>query len=147
MRKNLKNFSLTIFIPLLYLAGPAIIFYTQAQFSLSPIVQVPGLILAFLGLILWFGGYFSLGLSSFSILPTPKTLKKEGLYRAFSHPIYFGIFFTFLGLSLATGSKLGLVYTFFLILPLNITRAKLEEKKLRERFGKAYNDYKEKTIL
>lgn len=147
MRKNLKNLLLTLLIPLLYLAGPVIIFYTQAQFSPSPVVQVLGLILAFLGLILWFGGYFSLGLSSFSILPTPKTLKKKGLYQIFSHPIYFGIFFTFWGLSLATGSKLGLIYTLFLILPLNITRAKLEEKKLRKRFGKAYKDYKKKTIL
>lgn len=147
MRKNLKNFLLTLFVPLLYLAGPAIIFYTQAQFSPSLIVQTVALILAFFGLILWFGGYLSLGLSSFSVLPAPKTFKKGGLYKIFSHPIYLGILLTFLGLSLATGSKLGLIYTFFLILPLNITRARLEEKKLVERYGKAYKNYKEKTIF
>lgn len=147
MKKNLKDFWLTLFIPLLYLAGPAIIFYTQAQFSPSLIIQVLGLILTFFGLFSWFGGYLSLGLSSFSVLPTPKTLKRRGLYKIFSHPIYLGIFLTFWGLSLATGSKLGLIYALFLILPLNITRAKLEEKKLTERFGKAYKDYKEKTIL
>lgn len=147
MKKNLKDFLLTLFIPLLYLAGPAIIFYTQAQFYPSLAIQVLALILAFLGLILWFGGYLSLSFSSFSVLPTPKTLKKRGLYKIFSHPIYLGIFLTFWGLSLAAGSKFGLAYTFFLILPLNITRAKLEEKKLAEKFGKAYKDYKEKTIL
>lgn len=147
MRKTLKDFLLTLFIPLLYLAGPAIIFYSQAQFSSSSAIQVLTLILAFFGLILWFGGYLSLGLSSFSVLPPPKSLKKRGLYKKFSHPIYLGIFLTFLGLSLATGSKLGLIYAFFLILPLNIARARLEEKKLIEQFGKTYKDYKEKTIL
>lgn len=147
MRKNLISLFLTLLIPLLYLAGVAIIFYTQAQFSPSLVVQILALILAFLGLILWFGGYLSLGLSSFSVLPSPKTLKKESLYKIFSHPIYLGIFITFCGLSLATGSKLGLIYTFVFILPLNIARAKLEEKKLTERFGRAYKNYKERTVL
>jgi protein-S-isoprenylcysteine O-methyltransferase len=147
MRKSLPDFLLTFLIPLLYLAGPVIISSKKALFSPSLACQLSGLFLAVLGLVFWFGGYFSLGLANFSVLPPPKTFQKRGLYAISAHPVYLGIFLTYFGLSLATGSKLGLSYTFGLILPLNLIRAQLEEKELRKQFGQAYQEYKKKTFL
>ncbi len=145
--KNLKNFFLTFLIPLFYLAGPIIIYLNQSQFLPGLELQLLGLLLTFPGLVFWFGGYFSLGLANFSVLPSPKTFQKRGLYRLVSHPIYLGINLTFLGLSLATGSKTGLIYTLLLILPLNLARAKIEEKSLHQKFGKAYQEYQKKTLI
>jgi protein-S-isoprenylcysteine O-methyltransferase Ste14 len=145
--RNLKNFLFTFLIPLFYLAGPIIIYLNQSQFLPGLGLQLLGLLLAFSGLLFWFGGYFSLGLANFSVLPSPRSFQKKGLYRLVSHPIYLGISLTFLGLSLTTGSKTGLIYALLLVLPLNLARAKIEEKKLHQKFGKAYQEYQKKTLI
>lgn len=145
MRKCLKDFFFTFSIPLFYLSGPGLIYLTQARVGLFS--QLLGLSITTIGLVFWFGGYFSLGFANFSVLPSVKALKTKGFYQITAHPIYLGIFLTFLGLSLATGSTLGLVYTFFAVLPLNLYRARLEERKLKNRFGKTFQKYKKSKLF
>jgi protein-S-isoprenylcysteine O-methyltransferase Ste14 len=52
---------------------------------------------------------------------------------------------TLLGLFLAVGSTAGMIYLFVVVLPLNILRSRLEEKALLQKFGDAYNTYRQQT--
>ena len=69
----------------------------------------------------------------------------KGIYRFIRHPIYVGIVFTHFGLFFACGSTFGIVYTFVLIIPLNVIRAQLEEKALFSKFGEHYRAYHNST--
>ena len=100
-------------------------------------LAVFGLILMILGLILWFWGYISLG-SSFALFIKADHLVKSGAYRFFKHPIYIGMFLTFLGISIAKGTISGLIFTIAATLPLNYIRARNEEKALKAKFKKEY---------
>ncbi len=96
------------------------------------------------GLGLWVWGFLSLG-KSFAVLPKAKELKTKGAYKFFRHPIYIGIALSCLGISLGMGSLPGILFTFLIIIPLNIFRAKKEEKELEKKFGKDYLEYKSKV--
>ena len=61
------------------------------------------------------------------------------------HPIYVGIAFTHFGLFSACGSIFGIIYTFILIIPLNVIRAQLEEKAMFAKFGDCYRIYHDST--
>jgi protein-S-isoprenylcysteine O-methyltransferase Ste14 len=148
MLKNLKEFFLTIFIPLFYLLAILIILKTKSTLGFGLIyLAILGAITAFIGLFLWGSGFLSLGSKAFSVLPKAKILKTGGIYKYFRHPIYLGIILTCFGLSLSLGSKIGLVYTIFIILPLNIVRALREEKILTAKFGQDYLEYRKRTLL
>ncbi|MBI4999557.1 DUF1295 domain-containing protein [Candidatus Gottesmanbacteria bacterium] len=120
----IKNGLLTFFIPLLYLLAVLIIYATGTNLGFGLPWAVVGLILTFIGLILWIFGFINLGKRAFSVLPKAKVLKTTGIYKYFRHPIYLGITLTCLGLSLSLGSKAGLFYTILIIIPLNIIRAR-----------------------
>lgn len=148
MLKNLREFFLTLFIPLLYFLTILIILKTSTIIGFGIIsLGILGLIITFIGLFLWGSGFIALGPASFSVLPKAKILKTSGIYKYFRHPVYLGITLTCLGLSLSLGSKVGLVYTIFIILPLNIVRALREEKILTAKFGQKYLAYKKKTLF
>lgn len=76
--------------------------------------------------------------SSFSVLAKAKKLKTGGAYKFFRHPIYLGINLTCLGIAMGLGSWLGLVYAILIVIPLNLIRAKKEEKTLSQKFGRKY---------
>lgn len=139
------EFYLTITIPLIYLLGLIII--SPSIFAVPyTLYSLIGLIFTILGLVLWIWSYLSLGLS-LTVLPKAQKLVTTGPYKYFSHPIYLAIILTFFGLSLASGSVPGLLYTIVIIIPLNIIRAKKEEKTLLKKFGKEYEAYKKKALL
>ncbi|MBI5465139.1 isoprenylcysteine carboxylmethyltransferase family protein [Candidatus Gottesmanbacteria bacterium] len=139
----IKNAILTILIPFLYLLAILIISTTATILGFGMIfLSILGVVLAFIGLFLWVLGFLNLGRQAFSVLPKAKILKTGGIYKYFRHPIYLGITLTCLGLSLSLGSKAGLFYTILIIIPLNIIRARKEEKILTERFGQEYLEYK-----
>ena len=48
---------------------------------------------------------------------------------------------TLFGLFLAVGSRYGMIYFFVVVVPLNIVRARFEEKALRCKFGEQYDAY------
>jgi protein-S-isoprenylcysteine O-methyltransferase Ste14 len=74
-------------------------------------------------------------------------LVTKGVYRIFRHPVYVGIVLTLMGLFVACGSVLCLVYVLVVVIPLNIFRARAEEKVLLEQLGPAYQQYRDSTLL
>jgi protein-S-isoprenylcysteine O-methyltransferase Ste14 len=67
-----------------------------------------------------------------------------GLYSKLRHPIYLFGESAFVGLFIAWGKLIGLVY-FFLATPLPILRARKEETVLEQAFGEEYAHYKAST--
>lgn len=96
-----------------------------------------GLGLFVIGFIFWLGGMLSLG-KNFRLFPEPRKLVTKGLYKITKHPIYVGITLTFSGLAIAKGAILALFFTLMVTTPLNIYRAKKEERELKEKFGVEY---------
>ena len=134
----------TFLVPILFLFSLLLSNQTQTIPGFGNfLLGVFGCLGAFLGLILWGWGFISLG-SSFSVLPKAKKLKTKGAYQFFRHPIYLGIDLSCLGIAIGLGSWPGLLFTLFVIVPLNFFRAKREEKKLEKQFREEYLLYKSK---
>lgn len=127
--KLVLSFVLTVFIPLLYLLNIEIAITFPRSFNAPLSLIFVGLILAFLGSIIWILSYINLG-HSFGVLPKKQKRVKKGLYKYFNHPMYMGIYLTFLGLSIANSSWQGLVFLNIITLPLLFVRAYFEEKSL-----------------
>ena len=92
------------------------------------------------GLALWIIGMANLG-KGLKVLPGADSIVARGIYRFIRHPIYLGIILTHFGLFFACGSTFGMIYLFIITIPLNIIRAKLEEKALFAKFGDRYRAY------
>lgn len=127
--KLVLSFVLTIFIPLLYILNIEIAIKTPKTFNAPIELSFLGIILAFLGIIIWAISYINLG-NSFGVLPKKQKKVKRGLYKYTNHPMYVGIYTTFLGLSIADSSWQSLVFLNLVILPLLFVRANMEEKSL-----------------
>jgi protein-S-isoprenylcysteine O-methyltransferase Ste14 len=142
------NLLLTLFIPLLYFLPVAIVLHTQTiiGFGSVPLVLL-GILIAYTGIFFWFTGFIKLGWKNLTVLPKARSLIKTGVYKYFRHPIYLGTTLTFTGLSLCLGSWPGLFYTILVIIPLNILRARNEEKLLIKEFRGKYIKYQKKTLL
>ena len=84
---------------------------------------------------------------SLAVLPGTDRLVTRGVYRYMRHPIYVGIVLTLSGLFLACGSTICLVYVFTVVIPLNIFRARAEEKVLRQQLGNSYQQYCANTFF
>jgi len=142
--KNLSSnqrFFLNILVPSLYTL-PLILAYLGPKnfgFGYEKLVYL-GLFLAAAGLAIWILAMLTLG-SSLAVLPGTSRLVTRGVYRYFRHPIYIGIVLTLTGLFLACGSLVCLVYVITIVVPLNIFRARSEEKFLREQLGDVYQKY------
>jgi protein-S-isoprenylcysteine O-methyltransferase Ste14 len=119
----------TILIPSLYLINIFIAFNNSYSFKPTFSLVLLGILIGFLGLILWVLSYINLG-KSFGILPQKQKKVKKGVYKYLDHPMYIAIWLTFLGLSLANASWESLVFLNVFITPLLFIRAYFEEKKL-----------------
>ena len=148
--KNLnsnKRFLLNVLVPSLYML-PLILAYMGPKnfgFGYGKLVYL-GLTIGVVGLILWILAMLTLG-SSLAVLPGTARLVTSGVYSYFRHPIYIGIILTLSGLFLACGSKICLIYVITIVVPLNIFRARSEEKFLREQLGDAYQKYRAITYF
>ena len=142
--KNLSSnqrFLLNILVPSLY-ALPLIFAYLGPKnfgFGYEGLVYL-GFGTGATGLTVWISAMLTLG-SSLAVLPGTDYLVTRGIYRYFRHPIYIGITLTLSGLFLACGSSFCLVYVIIIVVPLNIFRARSEEKFLREQLGDVYQKY------
>lgn len=127
--KLVLSFIGTVTVPLLYLLNIEIAVKTPGIVS-EPIGLIYiGILLAILGVIIWILSYINLG-NSFGVLPKKQKRVTRGLYKYTKHPMYLGIYLTFIGLSLANSSYPGLVFLNLVILPLLFIRAHFEEKSL-----------------
>ena len=138
---------LNILIPSMYFIPVAAAFILPKNFGFGYPQLVPAaLSVGLAGLAVWIFGMINLG-KSLSVLPGADRLVVRGIYKYFRHPIYIGIVFTILGLTVASGSAFGLASLIAVVIPLNIVRARFEEKALLRKFGKDYEAYKAKTLF
>ena len=144
MFKLIFQFFTILLIPLVYFLGIFIISYPPFIHWLP--INITGLIISFIGLILWATSYIYLR-GSLSVLPKAKQLVTTGPYKYFSHPVYLGINLALFGLSLGSGSIPGVLYTILIVIPLNFLRAKTEEKELSKKFGQEYKEYKKRVLF
>ncbi|MFQ5443600.1 MAG: methyltransferase family protein [Nitrospinales bacterium] len=145
---SLRKLILDISIPSLYLIPLLAVYFSHPDpktfgFHSDPVVYA-GLGLGMAGLIIWILSMWNLG-GSLAVLPGADRLVTRGLYKHIRHPIYLGITLTLFGLMLAVGSLWGILYVLFIVIPVNIVRARLEDKKLLAQFGETYKAYCEKT--
>ncbi len=106
-------------------------------------MEITGAVLALVGLTLLTVARLQLG-DSFSVRPQARHLVTTGLYSRIRNPIYlFGV----IGLSgLALYFERPVLLLLLLVLvPLQIRRAKAEERVLTEKFGDEYVRYKAQT--
>ncbi len=82
--------------------------------------------------------------SAFSVRPKAEILVTTGLYAKIRNPIYLFGSLTLAGLALMVGMP-WLLLAFLVVGPMQIYRSRLEERVLAERFGSAYQSYKQKT--
>lgn len=121
----------TFLIPLLYLLNILIAFKTSGSFPTNISLIILGILIGALGLLIWIISYINLG-KSFGVLPQKQKRIKRGIYKYFNHPMYIGIYLSFLGLSIAYASWPGLLFLDIIIAPLLFIRAVLEDKKLTD---------------
>lgn len=72
-------------------------------------------------------------------------LIQEGPYAHSRHPQYLSFTVMILGFDLMFRSILGVVFTFVLSIPSVVYRARVEDRLLRERFGKEWEEYAKKV--
>ena len=148
--KNLSSnqrFLLNILVPSLYLL-PLLFAYLGPKnfgFGYDELVYM-GLAIGAVGVALWVLSMLNLG-PSLAVLPGADRLVTRGVYRYMRHPIYVGIVLTLTGLFLACGSGICLLYVFIVVIPLNIFRARAEEKALYQQLGNAYQQYRANTFF
>ena len=81
---------------------------------------------------------------SFSVTPQAHQLVTRGLYSKIRHPIY--VFAQFLILGMILCIKMYILFIVWAVLIfIQVSRAKSEEKILEEKFGDAYREYKRNT--
>ena len=148
--KNLSSnqqFVLNIVVPLAYLFPLVLAYLGPKDFGFGfPGLVYAGLSIGAVGVLLWAAAMWTLG-SSLAVLPGTAHLVTKGVYRVFRHPVYIGIVLTLTGLFVACGSVPCLVYVLVVVIPLNIFRARAEEKVLLEQLGPAYQKYRDSTLF
>jgi protein-S-isoprenylcysteine O-methyltransferase Ste14 len=127
--KLLLSFVLTIIIPLLYVMNIFLAYFIKNTYVGHAYLILLGILFSFVGLLFWFISFINLR-KNFEVLPKRQKPITKGLYRYFKHPMYIGIWLTFLGLSLANQSLPSLLFLFIILTPILIVRARIEEKKL-----------------
>lgn len=114
-----------------------------------PVTDEPGMtadVLILLALVLMVWSVLTLGRAMFAA--TPEThLITHGLYRYSRHPFYLALILGFLGLALMANNWLALAAALLIVLPVQILRAKREEKELEARFGEEWTFYKSRTAF
>jgi protein-S-isoprenylcysteine O-methyltransferase Ste14 len=82
--------------------------------------------------------------SSFSVRPQAKALVTRGLYSKIRHPMYVFLDIMLAGLILVSGVPWLLLFLAALA-AVHILQARREDRVLREQFGQAYSDYRNRT--
>lgn len=106
-------------------------------------VQYFSLLIYLCGLTLWYLGLFHIG-KNFHGFSEPKGLVTSGIYSKVQHPIYIGTILSFIGLSIFTQYPL-IIFVTIVLIPFQIIRSRIEQKKLEQKYGKKYLNYKKQT--
>ena len=93
--------------------------------------------------VVWFVARWQLG-EAFSVMPQARQLVTRGLYSKIRHPIYVFGTLAFLFVVLVLQGWSGLIIWVVVIL-VQVTRVRREERVLAETFGAEYTAYRNKT--
>jgi len=77
--------------------------------------------------------------------PRLNSLLTEGPYGVCRHPQYLSFIIMILGFDLLFGSLMGIILTLALSIPSVVYRARVEDRLLRKKFGKEWEEYAEKV--
>ena len=129
---------------------------------LAPVPPLAGIAVVFarppwtpfriLGLVLFIGAFALLTVArwqlgnSFSITPQARALVTRGIYSKVRHPVYVFGALTLCGIALYMPLP-WLFLALILVVPLQIMRARAEEKILIAKFGDSYMKYKKSTWI
>jgi protein-S-isoprenylcysteine O-methyltransferase Ste14 len=147
----------TVFLPVI---GFTLLFFPQVRqyvpgysqetlAMLKGITPIYGFYMNLLGSALGFvGAAFSIWAishlkRSFGLRPAVRTLVTGGPYRRIRHPLYVGEIIHIFGIAILSGTPVGL-YIFFVAVPLQVVRAKMEERKFLRTLPE-YAAYKART--
>jgi len=119
--------------------------YILKYFNKEIFIQNIGLILSLFFVALWVLARINLG-AAFTVRPEATRLVTTGLYSKIKHPIYLFSTLSYLSLLLIYHSKF-LYFIGGLIVAIQIYRALIENKKLKEAFSVEYNKYEQKTLI
>jgi len=111
-------------------------------FTWSPL-QIAGAAIGIPALLLWAVAHQELG-KSFTARAEARELVTHGLYSKIRNPIYVFGALLIAGIILFSQKPIFLLI-FALLIPMQLIRAKKEEKVLQEKFGEKYIEYKRKT--
>ncbi len=130
-------------LPWMDLAACVAIVGFALRFGAHSAVWYTGLLLTAIAMPLWVVARVQLG-SSFSVKPEARSLVTRGLYSRFRHPVYlFGsvaYFGAFLALQIWPILALWLILT-----PIEVIRARREDRVLAQAFGPEYEAYRTRT--
>ena len=107
-----------------------------------------GILIATVGTVVRRRAVVSLGDAFISdVRPRPEVvkLKTSGVYARVRHPSELGLLLASLGAGFATGAAPSLAVSLAVLLPLSYMRVRIEERNLRDEFGKTYVDYEKRT--
>lgn len=113
------------------------------------LLQLIGLLASIGGLVVSIRARVELGesYSADSRVWMEQQLVTDGLYGLVRHPIYLGSVAVWLGIGLGIASWTTLALVPALLIPAAIWRSHLEERLLRERFGRQYAGYRSKVPM
>jgi protein-S-isoprenylcysteine O-methyltransferase Ste14 len=106
-------------------------------------LRLMGLALAIVGLVLVTVARMQLG-QAFSLTPQARVLVTRGIYSKVRHPVYIFSAVALAGLAIYAGAP-RLLPLLIILLPLQMARARAEERVLEAKFGDAYRAYKRQT--
>ncbi len=125
--------------PLLALAGIIVIFARLPWTSL----RIAGLAIAIIFTALLTIARVQLG-NAFSVTPQARMLVTHGIYSKIRHPVYVFSALAIAGLVLYV-DRPELLLLVILLIPMQVVRARAEERVLTQKFGEKYLAYKRST--
>jgi protein-S-isoprenylcysteine O-methyltransferase Ste14 len=130
-------------VTLVFLAVAAVVFGRQAATRPWTLWQIAGLSIATPSLLLLVLARIQLG-RAFSIRAKASTLVTTGLYSRIRNPIYVFGGLVIAGIIIFTGRPI-LLLILFVLIPVQILRARSESRVLEQKFGAEYAEYKRRT--
>jgi protein-S-isoprenylcysteine O-methyltransferase Ste14 len=133
-----------LLLPLIYLFTPWLNF---ADYQLPAFSQWCGAVLMILALLLFWRAHADLGLNFSQSLEIRRehTLVTQGVYRSIRHPMYASIWLWCLAQGLLLENWLAGWYALVAFALLYFVRTPREEAMMRERFGRDYDAYIQRT--
>ena len=142
----------SLFLALLFGSTIIIIFllfinlnhYLKLAIFEYPLLDLIGIIILIVGISIHLSSFYFfkfIGKGTPVPIEPPKKLVFVGLYKFVRNPMYLGIFADILGGFFVFGHLLLLVYAFLFLVFIHLYVVFVEEPKLKERFGRIYEEY------